>query len=155
MVNIISLPDEIIEHILQSIYSTGDEEMLIREIAFLNLVKVLPQWIPILLDARFTNDAGQLGCRYEEIWAYRHLVYLDKESGLWKARDKGWQPHGAKINAWKTRNGDCSHVEIQEEVEPVGRRRGRRSRAKRRGDKTRQQSEMGQPDVQIEGRKGS
>lgn len=112
-----SLPDEIVQHLLQSIHNTGDEDVEVREITFLNLVKIFPQWIPILLDSRFVNDAGQFGPRYEDVWGYRHRVYLHEQSGLWRVRDEKWQPYGAKINAWRCRNGACSHVEVEEQEE--------------------------------------
>lgn len=75
---------------------------------------VLPQWIPILLDTRFLNIKGQYVPRYEDTWNYRHRVFLDERSGLWRVRDETWQPHGIKFRPWRCRNGDSSHVEDQE-----------------------------------------
>lgn len=144
MPNIASLPDEIIVHLLQAIHSSGDEDLFNREIAFLNLVKVLPCWIPILLDVRFINEAGQVGPRYEDVWGFRHRVYLDERTGLWKVRDRKWQPHGAKINAWKTRNGESSHVEVEVETEQDECNVGRKGKAKGRSKKTPHLSEVEQ-----------
>lgn len=116
MAKITKIPDEIIQIILQSIY---EDKRLIgwaRDLTFLRAVEAFPHWIPILLDSCFVNSKGQRTPRYELVWGYRQRVYLDEESGTWQVRDQGWQPRGAKITGWKCRNGEMSHVEVEEKV---------------------------------------
>lgn len=116
MANITTIPDELIEHILQAIYD--DDELIgwSRDLTFLNVVHAFPSWIQILLDSCFFNSKGQRTTRYEQVWGYRQRVYLDERSGMWQVRDQQWQPRGAKITGWKCRNGETSHVEVEEKV---------------------------------------
>lgn len=116
MASIATIPDEVIELILQSIYD--DDELIgwSRDLTFLNMIQALPGWIPILLDSCFFNSKGQRTTRYEQVWGYRQRVYLEEESGTWQVGDQKWQPRGAKVTGWKCRNGETSHVDVEEKV---------------------------------------